>query len=258
MTLSQFFSLVDIQARMALKADASRYFLGYIWWVLEPLLYVAVFYVVFELVLDSGRGDFLVFLICGKLPFIWFSKSVNHASGSITANAGLIGKIHVPKTLFPMGVVQEGLYKQLSVFVLLFIVVLSTGYSITSAWVWLIPVITVQYMMIVACALIAAVLVCFVRDFSMFISLAMIFLMFTSGIFWDPRTLSDPSLTETIFLINPLAFILDAYRQILMNGIPPSAAHLSVIALGSAILIVATVRLMGRWSRLLALKALTA
>jgi lipopolysaccharide transport system permease protein len=39
---------------MALRADASRYFLGYIWWILEPLLFVGVFYVVFNVILESG------------------------------------------------------------------------------------------------------------------------------------------------------------------------------------------------------------
>jgi lipopolysaccharide transport system permease protein len=54
MPLSQYLRLIDTMARMALRADASRYFLGYIWWVLEPLLFVGVFYVVFNVILESG------------------------------------------------------------------------------------------------------------------------------------------------------------------------------------------------------------
>jgi lipopolysaccharide transport system permease protein len=243
---------------MALKADAARYYLGYIWWILEPLLYVAVFYVVFDIVLGFGRGDYLIFLICGKLPFVWFSKTVTQASGSIVANAGLIGKIDVPKALFPMAVVQEGLYKQLAVFLLLFALVLAFGHPLTRAWIWLVPLIAVQYLMIVACSLVGAVLVCFVRDFSMLISLAMIFLMFTSGIFWDARSLSDPAMAELVLTANPLAFILDAYRQVLMHGTRPELAHLLLIGLGSAALIALAVRFIERMSRLLALKALTA
>ena len=71
MNLTQYFSLVDTMARMSLKADASRYFFGYIWWLLEPLLFVLVFYVVFELILQNRKEDFLVFLMVGKLTFIW-------------------------------------------------------------------------------------------------------------------------------------------------------------------------------------------
>ena len=199
-----------------------------------------------------------IFLICGKLPFVWFSKTVILASNSIVANAGLIGKIDLPKTLFPMAMIQEGLYKQAAVFLLMFVLVLAFGYGASPVWMWLIPVIVVQYLMIVACALIGSFLVCFVRDFSMLISLAMIFLMFTSGIFWDVRSLSDPGLTQIILAVNPLAFVLDAYRQILMYDSAPDLVHLVQIGVGFGILTLIAVQLIHRMSRLLALKALTA
>ena len=49
-------------ARLSLKAEAQRYYLGYLWWVLEPLLWVGVFYVVFYELLGSITPDFLMFL----------------------------------------------------------------------------------------------------------------------------------------------------------------------------------------------------
>ena len=146
MTLRQYFVLVDVQARMLLKADASRLVLGYLWWLLEPLLFVAVFYVVFNVILDSRRSDFLIFLMCGKLPFVWFSKSVNQASNSIIGSVGLIGKIDAPKSLFTMAILHECLYKQAAVFALLVAVLLLYGYHPTSAWFWLFPVIFVNYL----------------------------------------------------------------------------------------------------------------
>jgi lipopolysaccharide transport system permease protein len=90
----------------------------------------------------------------------------------------------------------------------------------------------------------------------MLVSLAMVFLLFSSGIFWDPRTLS-PAAMEMLFLINPIAMLLDAYRQVLMAGAAPAAGHLLVIGLlsGLACLIVALV--MRRTSRYLALRAIT-
>jgi lipopolysaccharide transport system permease protein len=242
---------------MALRADAARYFLGYIWWVLEPLLFVAVFYVVFELILKTGRADFLVFLMCGKLAFIWFSKSVNQAANSITANKGLIGRINVTKTLFPLAVIQEGLYRQVAVFLLLFCVLAFRGYYPDPTWFYLVPIILVNYLMIVACSLIGACLVCIVRDFTMVISLSMTFLMFTSGVFWDARTLGDPATTELVLAINPLAFILDAYRQVLMHATAPDWTHLLFIGLGSLVLLVLIVGIMRRSSEFLALRALS-
>ena len=258
MTLTQYFNLVDAQARMALKSDAAQYFLGYIWWLLEPLLYVGVFYVVFNVVLKSGRADFMVFLMCGKLPFVWFSKSVSQASISIIANPGLIGKINIPKSLFPMAIIQEGLYKQAAVFTLLIAVVLAYDYQPGLVWLWLVPIIIVNYILIVGCAFLGSVLVCFMRDFSMLISLGMIFLMFTSGIFWDVRALSDPQMTKLILTVNPIAFLLDAYRQVLMYRQAPDPTLLAMVGLGSTAMVAVMLFALRRMSKLLALKALTA
>jgi len=244
-------------ARMSLRAEASRYFLGYIWWILEPMLWVSVFYVVFKVILQSGRADFLVFLMCGKLAFLWFSKSVNQAANSIVMNRGLIGRINVTKTLFPLAVVQEGLYRQSAVFLLLFCVLFAWGFYPSLTWACLLPLILVNYLMILACAYIGACLVCIVRDFSMLISLGMTFLLFTSGIFWDVRALDDPHMTELVLAVNPLAFILDAYRQVLMFNTAPDWVHLLLIAGGSLVLLTIMVIVMRRNSQYFALKTLS-
>lgn len=258
MPFLQYLRLVDTMARMALRADAARYFLGYIWWILEPLLWVGVFYLVFMTILDARQGDFLIFLAVGKLAFVWFAKSVTQASNSIINGKGLVGKVSVPMTLFPMSSIQEGLYRQVAVFALLAVFLLNEGYQITSTWWYLLPVIIVNYLMIVACAFVGACLVCIARDFSQLISLGVMFLMFTSGVFWDVRTLEDPAKTQMILDLNPLAFVLDAYRQIMMHNTPPDMLHLLIIGAGFGAMICAMVLVMRGGSQYLALKALTA
>lgn len=257
MQLSNYLHLVDVRARMSLRADASRYMLGYIWWILEPLLFVAVFYLVFNVVLDSHRADFLAFLMCGKLSFIWFSKSVSKASDSLVAARGLIGNLNAPKSLFPVAVVQEGLYKQAAVFVLLVAFLWASGYIPTLMWLWLAPIILVNYLMIVACALIGACLVCVVQDFGKFIPLGMTFLLFTSGIFWDVNALGDAGKTDLILTLNPLAFIINAYREVLMQGSSPGGTHLLLLSMISVAIIIAMLYVMRRFGQYLALRVLT-
>ncbi|HEY6131398.1 MAG TPA: ABC transporter permease [Halioglobus sp.] len=258
MPFSQYLRLIDVMARMALRADASRFFLGYIWWILEPLLWVAVFFTVFVLILGTQQPSFLIFLMTGKLVFVWYSKSVTQASISIINSKGLVGKINVSKTLFPMAVVQEGLYRQVAVFALLFGFLVSSGHPVTATWWYLVPVILVTYVMILASAFVGACLVCLARDFIQLISLAMMFLMFVSGIFWDIRGISDPHKADVVMALNPLAFIVDSYRQIMMHNTPPDMVHLLTIGAGSGALLCAVVLFMRRGSQYLALKALTA
>jgi lipopolysaccharide transport system permease protein len=258
MPFSQYFRLIDIMARMTLRADASRFLLGYIWWLLEPLLWVGVFYLVFVVIMGVRQPDFLVFLMTGKLVFVWFSESVTQASGSIVNSKGLVGKINVPKTLFPLAVIQEGLYRQTAIFALLFAFLLGSGYAVTSTWWYLVPVVLVTYVIIVACAFVGACLVCLARDFIQLISLGMQFLMFTSGIFWDVRSLRDPHKTELVMAMNPLAFIVDCYRQIMLHNTPPDMLHLLTIGAGFGALLCAMVLVMRHKSQYLALRALTA
>ena len=258
MPFSQYFRLIHVMARMALRADAARFFLGYIWWVLEPLLWVAVLYVVFVKILGTGRADFMIFLATGKMIFLWFSKSITQASSSIVNAKGLIGNINVPKTLFPMAIVHEGLYRQVAVFALLFVILIASGYAVTATWWYLVPVLIVSYLMILAGAFIGACMVCLARDFSQVIALGMMFLMFVSGVFWDVRGLADPQKADLILAVNPLAFMLDAYRQIMMHSTPPDMLHLLAIGAGSGAFILALAIYMHRKSQYLALRALTA
>jgi len=230
MNFLQAIELVHTQSRMSLKADASKFYLGYFWWIIEPLLYVAVFYLVFEVVLQFGRGEFLLFLICGKIPFLWFSKSITQASNSITQNKGLIGQTVVPKTIFPFISIQEVLYKQWLVFAVMLAVTIFYGHPPEWPWLWLIPLIVVQYQLIIACSLVGAFLVSLIPDFRKIISMGMLFLMFASGIFWDINTITNQEIREYILLYNPLAFLIDGYRQVLIEQSMYDLNHLSLLA----------------------------
>ncbi|MFV0278959.1 MAG: ABC transporter permease [Parahaliea sp.] len=252
--------LADVQARMLLKADAYKFRMGYLWWFIEPLLWVSIFYLVFDIILDTHGQDgssFLVFLATGKLAFIWFSKTVQRASLSIVGNAGLIAKVNVPKALVPMAVVQEGLYRQSTVYGLMLAILLLFGYAPTLAWLWLVPLLLVYYLMIVACALVGAYLVCLVRDFIQIIPLGMTFLLFVSGVFWDIHQIGDPVKVQLVLTLDPLAYMVDAHRQILIHHQAPDLGLLLGVAAGSCLLTAGMVWLMRRHSQMLALRVLT-
>lgn len=238
MSFRHYFSLVDALARFALKADARRFYLGYLWWILEPLLYVAVFYLVFEVFLGTRQPDFLVFLAVGKLTFIWFSKSVNQAANSLDVNKGLIAQRDLPKTLFPMAVIQEGLYKQLAIFALLIAFLWLAGFGWNGHWLWLPVLMLLQYVLICCCGLAAALLVCLQRDFTMVVQLGTVFLLFMSGVFWDVNTLENPVAADWLLRINPLAYLLDAYRAVFMRAEAPSLELMGWLALELALVLV--------------------
>lgn len=229
MNTAQLFTITRLQANMDLKAEASRFYLSYLWWLLEPILFVLVFYVVFEVLLQTGGENYLLFLMCGKIPFLWFSKSVNNAANSIVQNKGLIAQVDIPKAIFPNVSVYASAKKEMPVFVLLLLLVTGFGYAPSLDWIKIAPLIVAQYLLILGCAMYAALIVSFVLDFRLLISMGTLFLLFASGVFWDISRIPDPTLRELLLQINPIAFLLDGYRKVLMHGESYDGVHLALI-----------------------------
>lgn len=233
--LHRGYELVNTYAKLNLKAEARKTYLGYLWWIIEPILFVGIFYFVFDIILDNSRGDFLLFLICGKIPFLWISKSITNSAGSVMQNRGLLTQSGIQPLMFPLVTLQENFYKQLPVFVMLLGFALLLDGTPGWQWLWLLPLVAVNYLLILPIALAGALMTSFIPDVRLLLSLFTIFLMFSSGVFWDIRELTDPTMQYYILVLNPVAFILDGYRSILMYGERPDLSHLAGLTLVTTI-----------------------
>ncbi len=257
MQFSQTLTLSHTMAVMRLKSEASKLVLSYLWWVIEPLLYVTVFYIVFEKLLSRGGGDFLVFLMLGKIPFLWFSKSINTAANAMLTGKGIMGQRDFPKHIFPYSVVLEASYKQVVVFLLLFFWLFTQGYSLSQACLWLPLLILSNLSLILSGSMLAALRVVYLQDLRAVIGMGTLFLMFASGIFWDVRSIADPEVQQLILTFNPLAFLLDAYRQILMHQTSPDISYLLVLTFLSLVLLGLVHWVYARQSQYIAYKVLS-
>ncbi len=224
-----------------LKSEASKTHLSYVWWLLEPALMVAVLYFVFAVFLDTGVPNFVVFLVCGKIPFLWFSKGIVHSSNSIMEGRGLITQVSIPKPFFPMVVVFQDAFKQTVVFIFMFAFIIFYGMDVSWVWLNVIFVILTQFLLICAIALLVAAITPYFPDFNLLISTAMMALMLGSGVFYSYKDMLLPE-HQQLFLMNPVANLINNYRMILMDNMPPDWTSLGSICLGSIALIVVMMR----------------
>ena len=220
-----------------LKSESSRTYLSYAWWLLEPALMVAVFYLVFAVFMTRGTPNFVVFLVCGKIPFLWFSKSVINSSNSIVAGRGLINQVSIPKPFFPMLVVFQDAYKQIVVFAFMFTFIIIYGLDVSWVWLSVIFVILTQLLLICAVSLLVAAITPFLPDFRYLISTVMMALLFGSGIFYSYKDMILPE-HQQLFLMNPVANLINNYRLVLMDNTLPDWTALGSICLGSIALII--------------------
>ena len=228
MQIKDFFILVDTKARMSLKAETSKLYLSFLWWILEPLFFVAAYYFVFNILMGAREPNFLLFLLCAKVPFMWFSKSITNASTSIVSGKGIISQIHIAKAIFPYASIQVSLYKEIPVFILLLSMCFYFVFYPRLEWLWLVPLLIVLYLMIVSIGMMAALMCCYIDDIRILINMVMMLLMFVSGIFYDIGNIQQP-LQQYLLALNPIAFFCDAFRKILMDKEMFSTTHLAVL-----------------------------
>ena len=217
-----------------LKADTRNTFLGYFWWLLDPALYVAVF--VFVRVIFFGRAgeDIVAFLAVGLVVFQHFSGALTGGAGSISGKASIITQVYLPKAMFPFGVVITELINFAFGLVLIGLILGFSGIVPGPELAWLPFLILVQVLLHVAIALVMAYVAAFIKDLQRVLRYVTRILRFTSPILWEVERV--PENIEWILDYNPLAWLVIAYRQVLMYGEVPDIQLMSLLGGGALLL----------------------
>ena len=225
--MNNFWHLLFFKVKCRLKSEASTSYLNYGWWIVEPLLYMATFYLVFGILMNRGGDDFVIYLLCGLIPWLWFNKSISNATNSIIGGRSIMMQTRVPISLFPAEIVAQDLVKQLMVFTLFLLFLVGYGFSPGISWLGLIPLIIAQLALTLATSFFVALMVPFLPDFKYLVQTGLLLMMFGSGIFYS----YDLILPEhrDLFFLNPMASLIKNYREVLMHQHWPDWTTLAAI-----------------------------
>ena len=207
-------NLIITKALFNLKSEASRNKLSYLWWIIEPILYMMVFYVVFTFILSRGGDNYILVLLTGMIPFTWFGKGVSVGATSILYGRSILENIKISAMFFPAVAVVQTTLKEMPVFLIFFAFLLIYGIYPQWHWLELLPIILIEAVLIFSFGLLCAIFVPFLKDLQQVIPTFIQFVMFTSGVFYDLDAI--PPEYHQVFLLNPMANIIYQHRQILM------------------------------------------
>lgn len=230
--ISHYARFVAFQVIANLKSETSRNYLSYLWWIIEPVLQMLLFYVVFGVLLRRGTENFVVFLMTGLIPWLWFNKSVNQGMNSIQQGKGLMMQVHIPKIIFPTVSIIQNTIKQMVVMVLLLFFLFFAGVSPSIHWLTLPLLLITEFMMIACCTYALALVVPFLPDLRVIIPFFLQALMFGSGVFYNLNMIS-PRKRELFYLLNPMANLLANYRAVLLKHRLPNVEAMLIITIVS-------------------------
>lgn len=220
----------------------STSFLGYLWSVLDPLVMAGIYWFVFTQIVDRtiGAAPYIVFLLAGLLPWMWFTGAVGDSTRAFIRDAKLVRSTRIPRSIWVNRIVlSKGIEFLLSIPVLaLFAIVF--GAELTWGVLWFPLAVLLQTIVIVGLSLIIAPLVVFFRDLERAVKLILRFLFYASPIIYGISDLPEGLQFWASF--NPLAGIISLYRaaffpELLDLRAVLIAAIMSLVFLGMGVLV---------------------
>ena len=207
---------------------------GWLWGLIHPLVLLGVYTYIFGVCLkqsppaDSGTASYSMFLFAGMLPWLLFAETVQRSSSSIVEHANLVTKTMFPSEIVPVAICLSSMVSHFLT-VVLFVVIAAVGESHGSPAMLLLPVfVLLTGLLAVGIGWIAASLQVYLRDTAQLVAVVMTLWMWITPI----MILEDkiPEGLRFLLVINPLAYIVRAYRVILLGSAMPSVRDMSIAA----------------------------
>ena len=202
------------------KAKYKRSTLGMCWSFLNPLLTMAVQYVVFSMVFKSDTPNYPVYLLCGIVFFNFFSEAVSQGLMSIAGNAALINKVYVPKFVYPDSRVIFSLINFVLAFLPIFLVMLFTGTAIRPAMLLILFDVACLVVFTLGMVLLLSTAMVFFRDTQFLWGVLSMIWMYMTPIFY-PETII-PQAFLPVYRLNPLYQFITFARTTMIQGISPA------------------------------------
>jgi len=208
--------------------------LGVLWSLLNPLVTMSALTFVFTRIFPTSQPHYPVFVLCGLVPFNFFTLAWSTATSSLIENGAIIRRVPIPREAVPIATVFGNCLHLLIQIALLLSFVIGFGLGINRYWLWLPVVWALEITFVCGLALISSAVNIFVRDTRYVIESVNTLLFWVVPIFYSFSAI--PERFHVIYRFNPLAAIVFALRSILMDSTAPAPSlliNLTTVSIGT-------------------------
>ncbi|WP_013323099.1 ABC transporter permease [Gloeothece verrucosa] len=249
-SFQRYYELLSVLVERNLKGRYRGSFLGIYWSMLNPLImtgiYTSIFGTVFAKYYNHSTLNYVLAAFTGLVVINFFSAATNQALPSVVSNGGLLNKLKLPMSVFPVSLVMANLFQFLfGAFPILAVVTLFNSKNLWNVLALGFPIVAL-ILVSAGIGFLVSTLYVFFRDLPYFYEIVCFVLWMTSPIFY-PAEIVPPSVKPFISL-NPLLPIIESIRQISLSGALPDF-HLIGQAFLSGIIFVALGWSVFRWSQ---------
>ncbi len=205
-------------ARVDLKNEVANSYLNWIWWVLEPLASMAVYYFIFGGILGRGVDHYVLFVYSSALMWSFFNRCMLFNVQAVRLNKDIVNKVYLPKYIFIISNLLFNGFKMLISVGILAVLLAVFRIRVTAAVLYYAAMWLVLILLTFALGTIALHFGVFVDDLSHALGIFMNIFFYLSGVFFDLTTVLPGSWGNVIVRLNPIALVIAAQRNALLYG----------------------------------------
>ena len=228
---TQWRSRLFLLQNLVLKDFRIRYrnmSLGVAWSVVNPLVMMGILTFVFTKIFPNPQPHFPIFVLCALVPFNFYSLAVSAGTTSLLENESLIKRVRCPREIFPIAAVLAACLHFMIQIGLLITFVLVAGFPITWHWLWLPALWGMEIVFMCGLALITSGLDVYYRDVRYLVEVSGLVLFWLVPIFYSFQMV--PARYHAVYLMNPIACVVLAEREVLLGGTAPSLGFVGALA----------------------------
>ena len=238
--------LISVLTAHRLKVRYARTQLGYLWALIQPLGLMLVFTLMFSL-LGRAPGTtvpYPLFAYAALVPWTGFASGVSTATASLTSHAALLNKVAFPREILPLTYVVAALADMAIASLVLLLLALWYGVSLSAAVLWVIPTLIVFSVFLCGVSLLVAAVHVRYRDLGVAVPILLQVWMFATPVIYSldvAREALSPALYG-LYTLNPMVAIVDSFRRsTILHSAPDPVAFANATLVSLVLLPVAYV-----------------
>ena len=234
--LYQYRELLKSNVKKEIRGKYKASFLGVLWSFINPLLMTLVYAIVFPFLLRSGQPHYTTFIVIAILPWVWCTTVISQGTPTILNNGPIVKKVFFPREILPISIVSSGLvnYCISCIIIFIFLFVSGIGFSLNILYLPLIMI--VQYIVLLGVILITSSIDVYVRDVEYIVNFIMQMVFYATPILYPMEMF--PAWVQKFLRLNPMATIIESYRNIFYYQTAPNFKYLGLVFIGGVLLLI--------------------
>jgi lipopolysaccharide transport system permease protein len=237
--LVSFRELLWVWTQREIRVRYKQAVLGAAWAILQPLSLMIIFTIVFGYFIrvPTGGIPYPVFSYSALLPWTFFAAAISASVASLINNMNLVTKIYFPREIFPFATIGSAFLDYLLALVILLVMMLIYRIPFSATLLLLPLLLFIQITLMTGISLLVSASTVFYRDIRYIVPLALQLWFYLSPVIYPIEQIPQPYLS--LYMLNPMASLIDSYRRITIMGQLPQWGYLAVAAFEALLILAA-------------------